>query len=426
LPAPPTLWFDVTTSWHERGRPNGTLRVERNYARQARERFGQRLRFCRYSPATGRFLAVPADAVERLQATNTDERQRPFGRGALRKAGRRLERGFRRAWRSVMPALLRLADGGAAPFAEGDLLILVGETWGRHDLALLARLKRRHGLRLAALCQDLAPIRFPQFYEGAAFIERFTAYLDFLIAEADLLLAISDCTRRDLLWYAASRGGLRGRLEVVILGADLPMAAPAARPKRLAGLSPGRFALSVSSIQPRKNFALLHRLWHRLAAEAVAGLPLLVIVGARGQGSDALIRAIEDDPLTRPRIRILDDAGDEELAWLYEHCCWTLYPSFYEGWGLPLSESLMYGKLCLASDAASLPEAGQGLARHLDPADLDAWHREIVALLAAPERLPAIEERIRRERRLIDWRQSGAAFAAAIESLAVPGPTPAA
>src|SRR5206468_261359 len=157
-------------------------------------------------------------------------------------------------------------------------------------------------------------------------------------AAADLLLAISDCTRRDLLWYAASRGGLRGRLEVVILGADLPMAAPAARPKRLAGLSPGRFALSVSSIQPRKNFALLHRLWHRLAAEAVAGLPLLVIVGARGQGSDALIRAIEDDPLTRPRIRILDDAGDEELAWLYEHCCWTLYPSFYEGWGLPLSE----------------------------------------------------------------------------------------
>ena len=48
------------------------------------------------------------------------------------------------------------------------------------------------------------------------------------------------------------------------------------------------------------------------------------------------------------------------------------------------------------------------------------------ALLAAPERLPAIEERIRRERRLIDWRQSGAAFADAIESLAVPGPTPAA
>jgi glycosyltransferase involved in cell wall biosynthesis len=425
LPAPPTLWFDVTTSWHERGRrPNGTLRVERSYAQQAGERFGQRLRFCRFSPATGRFLAVPADAVEPLYATNP-RAQSSTGQGVLREAGRGVERGFRRAWRSVMPALLRLA-GSTAPFVEGDVLILVGETWGRHDLALLARLKRRHGLRLAALCQDLAPVRVPQFYAGAAFIERFGAYVDFLIAEADLLLAISESTRRDLLWYAAPRGGLRGRLEVVILGADLPMAAPAARPPRLAGLSPGRFALSVSSMQPRKNFALLHRLWHRLAAEAVAGLPMLVIVGARGPSSETLIRAIEGDPLTRPLIRILDDAGDDELAWLYEHCCWTLYPSFYEGWGLPLSESLMYGKLCLASNAASLPEAGQGLARHLDPADLEAWHREVVALLAAPERLPAIEERIRRERRIIDWRQSGAAFAAAIESLAAPGRSPSA
>ena len=153
---------------------------------------------------------------------------------------------------------------------------------------------------------------------------------------------------------------------------------------------------------------------------------MLMIVGARGPSSETLIRAIEGDPLTRPLIRILDDAGDDELAWLYEHCCWTLYPSFYEGWGLPLSESLMYGKLCLASNAASLPEAGQGLARHLDPADLEAWHREVVALLAAPERLPAIEERIRRERRIIDWRQSGAAFAAAIESLAAPGRSPSA
>ena len=102
MPAPPTLWFDVTTSWHERGRrPNGTLRVERSYARQARERFGQRLRFCRFSPATGRFLPVPADAVERLHATNAHRRQRPPGQGALREAGRRLERGFRRVWRSV-------------------------------------------------------------------------------------------------------------------------------------------------------------------------------------------------------------------------------------------------------------------------------------------------------------------------------------
>jgi glycosyltransferase involved in cell wall biosynthesis len=426
---PSTLWFDITTSWHERRRrPNGTLRVERSYARQAREQFGQRLRFCRYSRASGRFLPVPTDAVERLLAATPSGRPLPGReRGRLRETGRRLERGFRRAWRGLLPTLTRLAAGlglgaVAAPFAPGDVLILVGETWARHDLALIARLKRRHGLRLAALCQDLIPARCPQFFAGRAFIDRFAAYLDFLIAESDLLLAISENTRLDLLWYAAARGGIRGRLAVVILGADLPAPAPAARPPRLSGIEPGRFALSVSTIQPRKNFTLLHRLWRRLREEGVAGLPLLVIVGARGWGSDTLVREIAADPLARPIIRILDDAGDDELSWLYENCCWTLYPSFYEGWGLPLSESLLHGKFCLASNAAALPEAGQGLARHLDPNDIDAWHREIVALLAAPERLAAIEERIRRERRITSWRQSGAAFAAAIESLAAAGP----
>ena len=423
---PPTLWFDLTTSWHERGRqPNGTLRVERSYARLAGELLGPRLRFCRYDRTTGRFLPVSSDGAARLFAAAPSGGTHHRRGGALRQLGRHLERRFRRLWRAALSPLLRLGTaGGAAPFARGDILILVGETWARHDLALLTSLKRQHGLRLAALCQDLVPIRCPQFFEGRAFVDRIAAYVDFLIAEVELLVAISENTRQDLLWYAAPRGGIRGRLVVVILGADLPTPAPAVRPPRLAGLEPGRFALAVSTIQPRKNFALLYRLWRRLREDEVAGLPLLVIVGARGQGSEALLGEIGADPLTRPVIRILDDAGDDELAWLYANCCWTLYPSFYEGWGLPLSESLMYGKLCLASNAASLPEAGQGLARHLDPQDFDAWHRAIADLLAAPEQLAAIEAGIRRDYRVTDWRGSATALAAAIEALAAAAPSP--
>jgi len=140
------------------------------------------------------------------------------------------------------------------PFARGDLLILVGETWARHDLALIAGLKRRHGLGLIALCQDLIPARHPEFFESRAFVDRFAVYLDFLVAEVDLLVAISDNTRRDLLWYGAGRGGVRGRVEVVVPGAR-----PAGAGAKPATAAPGRyrgrrFALSVSTITPRKNF----------------------------------------------------------------------------------------------------------------------------------------------------------------------------
>src|SRR5262249_51075684 len=100
---PPTLWFDVTTSWHERGRrPNGTLRVQRTYAGEAGDRLGPRLRFCRYDRATGRFRPMPADAVERLGGAvpSGGPRRRD---AAWREAGRLVERGVRRAWRAALP-----------------------------------------------------------------------------------------------------------------------------------------------------------------------------------------------------------------------------------------------------------------------------------------------------------------------------------
>ena len=102
----------------------------------------------------------------------------------------------------------------------------------------------------------------------------------------------------------------------------------------------------------------------------------------------------------------LPHAGDDELAWLYRNCAFTMYPSFYEGWGLPVSESLAYGKYCLASDTSSLPEAGAGLAGHLDPLDFVAWRDAVLALIRSPELLEAHETKIRDTYRPTTWAQS--------------------
>jgi glycosyltransferase involved in cell wall biosynthesis len=60
---------------------------------------------------------------------------------------------------------------------------------------------------------------------------------------------------------------------------------------------------------------------------------------------------------------------DRELAWLYRNCLFTIYLSLCEGWGLPVGESLAFGKLCLASRAGAMPEVGDECARYFDPYD---------------------------------------------------------
>ena len=174
----------------------------------------------------------------------------------------------------------------------------------------------------------------------------------------------------------------------------------------------------MSTIQARKNFDLLYRLWQKFAIEGTSGLPHLVIVGREGFGAADLLQQMRNDPSIARSVTILNTVSDAELAWLYANCAFTLYPSWYEGWGLPLSECLAYGKTFIASDRSSLPEAGQGLGIHLDPYDLVAWGREVVRLTADVEARRAMEERIVSERRLPSWADCARDIAGEIDRLA--------
>lgn len=73
----------------------------------------------------------------------------------------------------------------------------------------------------------------------------------------------------------------------------------------------------------------------------------------------------------------IKDASDETVRWLYENCEFTLFPSLYEGWGLPVSESLLHGKVCLASDRSSIREVEPDLTELLDPFDVSLWAKRV-------------------------------------------------
>jgi glycosyltransferase involved in cell wall biosynthesis len=420
------LWLDVTTSWRSHGGGmNGTLRVERSYAQALAAIAPEQLRLCRYDATRRRFIPAPSlPEIGGSGGTRPKHYAINASHGTAVRIGRRIERAVR-AWRRAMVANIyrgmdALRGDLTSQFEEarpGDVLLLAGETWSRYDFALLRLIRRHHRIRIAAVCQDMIPVKCPQFFESDSFVGRFERYADFLVHDVDLVIAISAQTKQDVLDYAGAHGGLRGVVRTVALGHDIGAAAPAIRPADLAELETGQFVLSVSTIQSRKNFDLIYHLWRRLCEEGQSNLPKLVIVGRPGFGSADLLWQIAHDPLVRGRVIVRHGVSDAGLSWLYRECAFTLYPSFYEGWGLPVSESLAHGKFCIASNTPALEEAGQGLATHIDPLDFAAWRTAVVELVNAREKLAEHERRIKAAYRRLTWQQSAQNLATLLQPL---------
>ena len=125
------------------------------------------------------------------------------------------------------------------------------------------------------------------------------------------------------------------------------------------------FVLFVSTIEPRKNHALALSTWSRMVKMGRC-VPMLVCVGATGWYNESFHQTIARDVGLADNVLVLTDIPDQLLRLLYERCLFTIYPSRYEGWGLPVSEALGHGKVPLVSRASSLPEAGGELAEYFD------------------------------------------------------------
>ena len=144
----------------------------------------------------------------------------------------------------------------------------------------------------------------------------------------------------------------------------------------------------------------------------------LVFVGRRGWATNDLVREITMNPATRDTIVMLNQVADALLATLYRDCALVVFPSFYEGYGIPVAEALTCGKPCISSDTGSLPEIGGDLVRRLDPLDTIAWSDAIAAALKSPDELAAWGARIKASYRPVTWDDAAARFFGTIAAIA--------
>jgi glycosyltransferase involved in cell wall biosynthesis len=115
----------------------------------------------------------------------------------------------------------------------------------------------------------------------------------------------------------------------------------------------------------------------------------------------------------------IESASDGDLEALYAGCLFSVFPSFYEGWGLPVTESFSFGRPCVISNATSLPEAGGDLARYFDPANTAEAYAVIRELIEQPETLRALRERTEREFQPVPWRATAESLVEFVDRAAV-------
>jgi len=305
----------------------------------------------------------------------------------------------------------------------GDVLLVLGSTWFHPTYdELLARARERHGLRVALLVYDLIPVLRPEWCDENL-VRRFSRWAASVLPSTDQLLTISQATSRDLVGHAARSGlRLRGEPAAIPMGTGFSQLhgadgagenggeRRAEAPARLLP-SPGSYVLVVSTVEARKNHMLLFRVWRRLLEEMPREqVPTLVFAGKVGWLVADLMQQLRNANFLDGHVVLVENLEDAELAGLYEGCLFTAFPSFYEGWGLPVTESLGFGRPAIVSNASSIPEAGGSLAEYFDPEDGNEAYRVIRAAIEDRQGLAEWTARVRHEFRRVEWTESARAM----------------
>lgn len=233
---------------------------------------------------------------------------------------------------------------------------------------------------------DLIPILHPQFFKFNEdhLIKRVVSSL----TADDYILAISESTKNDLCTYQARIDP--AKVFVVPLAASENFY-PCTDPGTLGDIrtkygipGEGDYFLSVSTLEPRKNIDKVIRCFVRIILEEHLPDLYLVLAGSKGWDYDRIFAEIPDAPEIREKIIVTGYVPDEDLAPLYSGALAFVYPSFYEGFGLPPLEAMQCGTPVITSNTSSLPEVVGDAGSMVDPNDFEALCQAMLTVYREP------------------------------------------
>jgi len=248
---------------------------------------------------------------------------------------------------------------------------------------------------------DLSVLRYPQ-YHPAVRVRYQEAMFPNLIQKGSLFITDSEFSKNELLnFYPAAKG----RVVSVPLGAD-PMFCVrdhAAITPTLAsyGLSPGNYALSVGTIEPRKNIERLIEAYTQLPLSLRVQYPL-VLVGGAGWNSEHIHELIAKYS-QEGWLKYLRFVPDLDMAAIYSGARVFACISHYEGFGLPVLEAMASGIPVISSDVASLPEVGGDAVIYVNPNQTEQISHALKTILEDGEYCQILSQKGLERSQLFSW-----------------------
>ena len=229
------------------------------------------------------------------------------------------------------------------------------------------------GVPTVLTVHDLIFERFPQLHKPLNYHYLHRA-MPLFVRRARHLIAVSQATKKDLMAFYGVPGN---KISVIYEAADdrfRPLPAGRSENVRRKYRLPDDFLLFVGTIEPRKN---LERLLDAFATLRRAGVVRhLVIVGKKGWLYEAFFRHLEESD-QQDHVIFPGYISDEDLPAVYNAARLFVFPSLYEGFGLPLLEAMACGTPAVSSDRSSLPEVGGDAPLYADPEDTEALADQI-------------------------------------------------
>lgn len=237
------------------------------------------------------------------------------------------------------------------------------------------------GIPTLLTVHDLSFVHYPEVYPSVL-VDYLNRVVPWSIRRATHVLADSAATRDDLVaaWQVPA-----DKITVLYSGVNEQFR-PVTEPEILTAvanryhLDDTPYFLSVGTVQPRKNYQMLIRAFAPVAAVHPHNL---YIAGGKGWLYDDMLAEIERQGLNG-RVRFLGFVADADLPALYSQATLFLFPSLYEGFGLPLLEAMQCGVPVVTSHSSSLPEVVGETAVQLSPHDQKAWTNALQNLVADP------------------------------------------
>lgn len=302
-------------------------------------------------------------------------------------------------------------------FSEGDVLISIGLDWDHMYYKKFYEMRKHQKIKVVTCCYDLIPVIYPQYCVSDV-AGLFTSYFIDIADGSDLILCISKQSEKDLQLMLSRTGAAMPPTQVFPLGDNVPILTNSVISSTVKSICNERFILFVSTIERRKNHEVLYRAYHILSAEGKRdSLPKLVFVGMPGWGVNELMKDMQLDPLTQGLIVCLNHVTDSELRMLYESALFCVFPSLYEGWGLPVGEALSMGKAVIASPRGSLTEVGGELVHYVDPWNPQDWADALYKMSTDSEWRSSFEQRILKVYRQRTWSNAAIVVQSAINQL---------